>query len=190
MSSEPRLRREHRRHAFWQCQLSPTKAAPPIVDLPAGRAMLAGDRRHLHSRHQALGRNPGSVGFRANPPSGWTFQNLEPACVASCWDVQLDVHFAVCSHVGPPSLAIGGILGTFTSRAARGERRGAYDQTIVVFEATRSCDTCLGHALAAVERKSGRVNPQRARDFARVIGRLAKTDAIDAAMLAEMGRAL
>lgn len=49
--------------------------------------MLAGDRRHLHLRHQALGGNPGSVGLRANPPSRRTVQNLEPACAASCWDV-------------------------------------------------------------------------------------------------------
>ncbi|QMV03109.1 IS110 family transposase [Devosia sp. D6-9] len=34
------------------------------------------------------------------------------------------------------------------------------------------------------------VNPQRARDFARASGQLAKTDALDATMLAEMGRAL
>lgn len=61
---------------------------------------------------------------------------------------------------------------------------------IVVFEATGVYDTCLRHALAAAGVACVRVNPQRARDFARATGRLAKTDAIDAAMLAEMGRAL
>jgi transposase len=60
----------------------------------------------------------------------------------------------------------------------------------VVFEATGVYDTCLRHALAAAGVACVRVNPQHARDFARASGRLAKTDTIDAAMLAEMGRAL
>ena len=34
------------------------------------------------------------------------------------------------------------------------------------------------------------MNPARARDFARALGVLAKTDAIDARMLAQMGRVL
>lgn len=61
---------------------------------------------------------------------------------------------------------------------------------IVVFEATGAYDTCLRHALAEAGVAGVRVNPQRARDFARATGRLAKTDAIDAAMLARMGQAL
>lgn len=60
----------------------------------------------------------------------------------------------------------------------------------VVFEATGAYDAGLRHALAAAGIGFVRVNPQRARDFARATGRLAKTDAIDAAMLAQMGRAL
>jgi transposase len=66
------------------------------------------------------------------------------------------------------------------------EGRGA----TVLFEATGVYDACLRHALAAAGVACVRVNPQRARDFARATGRLAKTDVIDAAMLAEMGRAL
>jgi len=61
---------------------------------------------------------------------------------------------------------------------------------IVVFEATGCYDAGLRQALHAAGVGSARVNPQRARDFARATGQLAKTDAIDAAMLAEMGRAL
>lgn len=71
------------------------------------------------------------------------------------------------------------------------EFAASLDETsIVVFEATGSYDTCLRQALAAAGAKGARVNPQRARDFARATGRLAKTDAIDAAMLADMGTAL
>lgn len=61
---------------------------------------------------------------------------------------------------------------------------------IVVFEATGAYDTCLRHALDTAGIAHVRVNPQRARDFARACGRLAKTDTLDAAMLAEMGSAL
>jgi transposase len=70
--------------------------------------------------------------------------------------------------------------------AATLERQG----TIVVFEATGVYDAALRRELALAGIGFARVNPQRARDFARAIGRLAKTDAIDAAVLAEMGRAL
>jgi transposase len=62
--------------------------------------------------------------------------------------------------------------------------------TAVVFEATGAYDRALRHALAAAGVGYARVNPQRARDFARATGQLAKTDAIDAAMLARMGQAL
>jgi transposase len=45
-------------------------------------------------------------------------------------------------------------------------------------------------ALAEAGVAFARVNPRQAREFARASGRLAKTDRVDAAMLAEMGRAL
>lgn len=87
-------------------------------------------------------------------------------------------------------------LGT-TARIANCEPSlAAFAQTlegrdvIVVFEATGVYDTGLRHALAESGIAGVRVNPQRARDFARATGRLAKTDAIDAAMLARMGQAL
>jgi transposase len=61
---------------------------------------------------------------------------------------------------------------------------------VVVFEATGSYDAVLRRALDAQDVGRARVNPQHARDFARARGRLAKTDKLDAAMLAAMGRAL
>jgi transposase len=64
------------------------------------------------------------------------------------------------------------------------------DDVFVVFEATGVYD----HVLAEVLRQAGirfaRINPARARDFARAGGRLAKTDAIDARMLAVFARAM
>lgn len=60
----------------------------------------------------------------------------------------------------------------------------------VVFEATGAYDRALRAALAAARIKAIRVNPGRARDFARAAGYLAKTDAVDARMLAAMARAI
>jgi transposase len=60
----------------------------------------------------------------------------------------------------------------------------------VVFEATGPYDRALRQALASAGIPAMRVNPARARDFARAASYLAKTDAIDARMLAAMGRAI
>jgi transposase len=60
----------------------------------------------------------------------------------------------------------------------------------VVFEATGSYDRILRVALEAANIAFVRVNPARARDFARATSALAKTDAIDARLLANMGQAL
>jgi transposase len=61
---------------------------------------------------------------------------------------------------------------------------------LVVFEATGRYDAALRRALEDASVPHARINPEQARDFARAIGRRAKTDAIDARMLAELGRRL
>lgn len=60
----------------------------------------------------------------------------------------------------------------------------------VIFEATGSYDRRLAKGLDDAKVSYVRVNPARARDFARAAGRLAKTDALDARVLAAMGRAI
>ena len=60
----------------------------------------------------------------------------------------------------------------------------------VICEASGGYERPLTDALAAADVAYLRVNPRQARDFARARGRFAKTDRVDAAMLAEMGRAL
>ena len=59
-----------------------------------------------------------------------------------------------------------------------------------VFEATSGCDHELRARLTAAGVPFARVNPRRAREFARARGLLAKTDRVDARGLAEMGRCL
>jgi len=60
----------------------------------------------------------------------------------------------------------------------------------VVFEATGAYDQELGAQLHQAGIRFARINPARARDFARASGRLAKTDAIDARMLADFARVM
>jgi transposase len=70
--------------------------------------------------------------------------------------------------------------------AAEAQGAGAF----VVFEASGGHERALIEVLDAAGVKRIRVNARQARDFARATGRLAKTDRVDAAVLAEMGRAL
>jgi transposase len=66
----------------------------------------------------------------------------------------------------------------------------AQRDAFVLFEATGRYDLDLRHTLTAAGVRFARVNPARARDFARAAGFLAKTDAVDAQMLAVMAQAL
>lgn len=64
------------------------------------------------------------------------------------------------------------------------------DCRLVLFEATGRYDRLLHQALAAAGIDFVRVNPLHARAFARATGQLAKTDSIDARLLAAMAQAL
>lgn len=60
----------------------------------------------------------------------------------------------------------------------------------VVFEATGRCEPAALDALHARGWRVVRVNPRQARDFARATGQLAKTDRLDAQILAHMAAVL
>jgi transposase len=62
--------------------------------------------------------------------------------------------------------------------------------TLVVLEATGGLERRLVRALAAADLSFHVANPRQVRDLARALGRLAKTDAIDARMLVEYGSKL
>lgn len=74
--------------------------------------------------------------------------------------------------------------------AAIAARLAGWTDALVVFEATGRYDGMLRRALQAAGIRFARVNPARARSFAAALGLLAKTDAIDARMLAAMGQTL
>jgi len=61
---------------------------------------------------------------------------------------------------------------------------------LIVVEATGTLHAPLVAALLAAELPVAVVNPRQVRDFARAVGRLAKTDAIDAAVLAHFAEAV
>jgi transposase len=66
----------------------------------------------------------------------------------------------------------------------------AVTPTCVVLEATGGLERAATAALAAAGLPVAVVNPRQVRDFAKATGKLAKTDALDAAVLAQFGEAV
>lgn len=64
-------------------------------------------------------------------------------------------------------------------------RLQALQPTLVVLEATGGHETAVATAIALTGLPVAVVNPRQVRDFAKALGRLAKTDQLDAAVLAE-----
>ena len=64
------------------------------------------------------------------------------------------------------------------------------DVGLVLFEATGGFELACATALQLAGLPVAVINPRQARDFARAMGRLAKTDRIDANVLADMARTL
>jgi hypothetical protein len=98
--------------------------------------------------------------------------------VAKDW---LDIHHA--SH-GP--IRINNSPLAARSFAARCAKEGAW----VVFEASGGYDHQLRDALESAQVRFSRINPRQARDFAKAIGVIGKTDRVDARMLTELGARL
>jgi transposase len=74
--------------------------------------------------------------------------------------------------------------------AALAVRLGALAPQLVVLEATGGFEVTVASALAAAKLPLAVVNPRQIRDFARATGKLAKTDAIDAAVIAHFAEAV
>ena len=65
--------------------------------------------------------------------------------------------------------------------------RCAKEGVWVVFEASGGYDHQLRDALETAQVRFSRINPRQARDFAKAMGVIGKTDRVDARMLAELG---
>ncbi|MAF52021.1 MAG: IS110 family transposase [Kiritimatiellia bacterium] len=74
--------------------------------------------------------------------------------------------------------------------AALVEHAVSVDPTSVVLEATGGYEMLAATELQLAELPVSLVNPRQVRNFARATGRLAKTDAIDARVLAQFGEAI
>ncbi len=77
-----------------------------------------------------------------------------------------------------------------TTKQALAQFARTAKDALVVCEASGGYERPLTEALVRAGVDCARVNPRQAREFARATGRLAKTDRVDAAILARMGRAL
>lgn len=97
--------------------------------------------------------------------------------VAVCLDRQL---------VGPPETFAYDDLGLSDLLA----RARAIEPALIVLEATGGLERRLVDALSAAHLPVAVINPRQMRAFARAIGELAKTDAIDASVIARFGEAI
>ncbi len=70
------------------------------------------------------------------------------------------------------------------------KRLVAVGPTLIVMEATGGLEVRLASELAAKGLPLAVINPRQARDFAKATGELAKTDSVDAAVLAAFARAI
>lgn len=74
--------------------------------------------------------------------------------------------------------------------AALTERVSALQPALIVMEATGGFEVTVAAALGAAKLPLAVVNPRQIRDFARATGKLAKTDALDAAAIAHFAEAI
>ena len=70
------------------------------------------------------------------------------------------------------------------------DRLGDLSPTLVVLEATGGFERMVASAVAAAKLPLVVANPRQIRDFARATGKLAKTDALDAAVIAHFAEAI
>lgn len=101
--------------------------------------------------------------------------------------VGIDVSKATLDVAVRPSGAAWQVANAPAAVDALAERLAALRPAVVVLEATGGYEHAVVAALAAARVPVVVANPRQVRDFGRAIGQLAKTDEIDAALLAQFG---
>lgn len=96
---------------------------------------------------------------------------------------RLDVH-------ARPSSEAWSVDNDVKGHARLAEKLSAMNPTLVVLEATGGYQAAVAAELAAAKLAVAIVNPRQVRDFAKATGKLAKTDEIDAAVLAHFAEAV
>jgi pimeloyl-ACP methyl ester carboxylesterase len=128
-----------------------------------------------------LSERPNSRQGRSSPHlQGWVMDEPRSASICVGIDVskdRLDVHLRPSDEAFAVTRDSDGLENLV-------ERLRALDVSLIVLEATGGFETTVAAALAGVGLPLAVVNPRQVRDFARALGRLAKTDAIDAKVIA------
>jgi transposase len=96
---------------------------------------------------------------------------------------RLDVHIR-------PSGEVWSVGNDAKGHARLAQQLGALNPSLVVLEATGGYQAAVAAELAAAKLEVAVVNPRQVRDFAKATGKLAKTDEIDAAVLAHFAEAV
>ena len=109
--------------------------------------------------------------------------------VASQW-VGIDVSKAKLDIALRPANKVLQVTNQESGWQELSEQLKKYKIELIIIESTGGMERGVAHKLQKEEFKVAVINPKRARDFAKASGRLAKTDKIDAEVLAHFGEAL
>ncbi len=104
--------------------------------------------------------------------------------------IGIDVSKSVLDVASRPSGETWRVANTEEEVEALAERLRTLEPTLIVLEPTGGLERVLVAALVLVGLPVAVVNPRQVRDFARATGRLAKTDVLDAGVLAHFGEAV
>ena len=104
--------------------------------------------------------------------------------------IGIDVSKAILEAAVEPSATRWNVSNSRLGIRAMIKRIKAIDVAGVVMEATGGWERPLVKALAKAKVPVSVINPRQGRDFAKALGRLAKTDEIDASVLARFGYSL
>lgn len=104
--------------------------------------------------------------------------------------VGIDVSQARLDLATRPEGRAWSVANAAAGHAALATELGALRPALIVLEATGGLEVPLLAALGAAGLPVVAINPRQARDFAKATGRLAKTDALDAAVLAHFAEAV
>jgi transposase len=106
------------------------------------------------------------------------------------WVVGIDVSKATLDVAVLPSGEVQQFANDVTGIEQLSSKLKSMDADLVVMEATGGYETAVATALVGAGFRVAVVNPRQIRDFARASGRLAKTDRIDAQVIAAFGQAI
>jgi transposase len=118
-----------------------------------------------------------------------TEPSVSPPATLSCY-VGIDVAKAWLDIAVRPSGAQWRVANAEADLPALAEQVRALAPQLIVLEATGGYERAVVATLAAARLPVVVVNPRQVRDFAKAIGRLAKTDGIDAQVLAHFAQAV